>query len=255
MVSQDNRMTGKIRLYISEDLSERRNCSLIKSQHHYLRNVMRCQSGEPILVFNGRDGEWLAEISQIDKKAAVIQVRSQTRPQSFNPDIHVLFAPVKKARLDYMVQKATEMGASSLVPVMTQYTQKTRLNYERLKANMVEAAEQCNLLNVPELCEAINLEQALQKLDNTSPARSLIFCDESAGAMLTKDSRDALEAIKSQPVAVLIGPEGGFSSAERLKLYARPDTLTISLGPRILRADTALVAALSLCQMTIGDWV
>jgi len=255
MALQDNQMIGKIRLYISEDLSVGRNCSLNKGQHHYLRNVMRCQSGEPILVFNGRDGEWLAEISQLDKKAAVIQVQSQTRPQSFTPDIHLLFAPVKKARLDYMVQKATEMGASSLVPVMTQYTQNARLNYERLKANMVEAAEQCNLLNVPELCEAVDLEQALEKLNETTPFRSLVFCDEDAGPVLTKASREALEAIKNQPVAVLIGPEGGFSPAERQKLHARPDTLIISLGPRILRADTALVAALSLCQMTLGDWV
>ena len=255
MASTDNKMIGKIRLYISEDLNENRNCTLNKNQHHYLRNVMRCQPGEHILVFNGRDGEWLAEISKLDKKSALIQAQTQTRLQTFAPDIHMLFAPVKKARLDYMFQKATEMGAASLTPVLTQYTQKARLNYERLKANMVEAAEQCNLLQVPELNDSIDLELALEKLSETLPSRSLVFCDEGAGPILTKDSRQALEAMNNKPVAILIGPEGGFSPAERQKLHNRPDTLAISLGPRILRADTALVAALSLCQMTLGDWV
>lgn len=254
MASTNNKMTGKIRLYISADLNEEQNCLLNKNQQHYLRNVMRCQPGEHILVFNGRDGEWLAEISKLDKKSALIEVQTQTRLQTFTPNIQVLFAPVKKARLDYMVQKAAEMGAASLTPVMTQYTQKALLNYERLKANMVEAAEQCNLLQVPELNEAIDLELVLEKLRETLPSRFLVFCDEGAGSILTKDSRLALEALKNKPVAILIGPEGGFSPAERQKLLARPDTLAISLGPRILRADTALVAALSLCQMTLGDW-
>ena len=273
MASTDNHKIGKIRLYVSEglDVSEGlaagQNFALNKDQHHYLRNVMRCQIGDPVLIFNGRDGEWLATISQLDKKMALLAVQSQTRAQTPTKnsaqipisdiqasDIQVLFAPVKKARLDYMVQKATEMGASSLMPVMTHYTQKARLNYDRLKANMVEAAEQCNLLHVPALHEAMDLEQALESLSQNTASRHVVFCDEGAGPSLTPDMRKSLEDLKNQAVAILIGPEGGFSPEERRILLARPDTLAISLGPRILRADTALVAALSLCQMTLGDW-
>lgn len=242
---------GGIRLHVSEDLSEGGSCALSPGQLHYLRNVMRCRVGDGLLVFNGRDGEWLGEISVLDKKSAQIDILSRTRPQSFVPDIWLLFAPVKKARLDYMVQKAAEMGVSTLVPVITQFTQTPRLNADRLKANLVEAAEQCHLLQVPALKPATDLDAAVDGLSD----RALVFCDEAAGPALTAETRQALENLSGRPVAVLIGPEGGFSPGERQKLRARANTLIVSLGPRILRTDTALVAALSLCQATFGDWV
>jgi 16S rRNA (uracil1498-N3)-methyltransferase len=202
------------------------------------------------LVFNGREGEWLATLDRSGKRSAVLILKEQTRAQDQAGDLDYLFAPLKRARLDYMVQKAVEMGASRLQPVITRHTQAERVNTARMRANAIEAAEQCGILNLPTIDEPQSLEQALAALD---PARLLVFCDEDAPA---SDPRVALSGVRQRgaPLALLIGPEGGFAADERAALLDRAGTIRIALGPRILRADTAAVAALALVQATLGDW-
>ncbi len=236
------------RLFIDRAFAVQAVLPLEREQANYLLNVLRLKAGDGVLVFNGRDGEWLANVVPEGRKQAGLALLRRVREQPPAPDLHYLFAPLKHARLDYMAQKAVEMGAGLLQPVITRRTQVSRLNLDRMRANAVEAAEQCGLLALPEVAPEQPLEAALAGL---SPDRLLVFCDE---AMEQASPVAALTAHKPAPLAVLIGPEGGFDEAERQLIRARPNTLSLSLGPRILRADTAAVAALSLVQAVLGDW-
>ncbi len=236
------------RLYVRADLSVEAEIEAERGQANYLLNVLRLHAGDTILLFNGRDGEWRARIAPAGRKGCALIVEEQVRPQTAAPDLHYLFAPLKHARLDYMVQKAVEMGASKLRPVLTRRTQASRVNLERMRANAIEAAEQCGILALPEIEAPAKLADVLAAWD---PARRLIFCDEAAPV---QDPAEALAAIAPGPAALLIGPEGGFSPDERDALLERSYVTALSLGPRILRADTAAVAALALVQAFIGDW-
>jgi 16S rRNA (uracil1498-N3)-methyltransferase len=239
----------KPRLFVDADLAVGASVALDRNQSNYLGNVLRLAAGETILVFNGRDGEWQAAISG-RKRPDHLEVMDQTRPQERLPDLRYIFAPLKHARLDYMVQKAVEMGASTLQPVLTRFTQVTRVNKERMRANVIEAAEQCGILSIAGVTEPAPLERWLGQRDGQ---RLLIFCDEAAEVENPIAAlQDGLAA--SQGIDVLIGPEGGFAEDERALLLRQPQTLRLSLGPRILRADTAAVAALALVQAVLGDW-
>ena len=224
---------------------------LDKSHANYLQNVLRMGEGGEILVFNGADGEWRATIIEASRRHCVLSIDGQTRAQTSRPDLHYLFAPVKHARLDYMVQKAVEMGAGVLQPVITRHTQVSRVNLERMEANVVEAAEQCGILAVPEVREPVALTKLIEVFPGSEPDRRLIFCDELEDSF---NPIPPLADLKRGPLAVLIGPEGGFSKEERLVLRAKPFVTVIPLGPRILRADTAAVAAMAVIQAVLGDW-
>lgn len=236
------------RLFVPQDLAGGFTFQAAPEQAHYLGNVLRMEPGAELLVFNGRDGEWLARIAERSKKAMRLVAAEQTRPQPPTPDLHYCFAPLKQGRLDYLVQKAVEMGAGMLQPVITQHTQVTKPGTERLRANVIEAAEQCGVLAVPALREAVKLEQLLSAWEAD---RRLVFCDEDAS---TNNPLPALQAILERKLGLLVGPEGGFSEEERRMLRALPVVTAIPLGPRILRADTAAVAALALMQAVAGDW-
>ncbi|HLZ03273.1 MAG TPA: 16S rRNA (uracil(1498)-N(3))-methyltransferase [Bradyrhizobium sp.] len=237
------------RLFVDAPLGEGQTVALERDQSNYLGNVLRLKAGDSILVFNGRDGEWRAAIAG-RKRPDSLTIERCTRPQDRLPDLAYVFAPLKHARLDYMVQKAVEMGASSLQPVLTRFTQVSRVNGERMRANVIEAAEQCGILSLALVADPVPLERFL---DGRDPQRLLVFCDEAA------DVADPLEALRTrtahpQGVDVLIGPEGGFAEEERALLLRQKQTLKLALGPRILRADTAGVAALALVQAALGDW-
>jgi 16S rRNA (uracil1498-N3)-methyltransferase len=237
------------RLFVDAALREGEKIALERNQSNYLGNVLRLSAGESILVFNGRDGEWRAEIDG-RKRPDGLTIVARTRPQDRLPDIAYVFAPLKHARLDYMVQKAVEMGASALQPVLTRHTQVSRVNVERMRANVIEAAEQCGILSLAEVAEPVALERYLEK---RATSRLLVFCDEAA------EIGDPIEALRqgltaNDGIDILIGPEGGFAEEERALLLRQPRTLRLSLGPRILRADTAGVAALALVQAALGDW-
>jgi len=235
------------RVHVEAPLTAGQAVAFDREQVNYLANVLRLKDGDAVLLFNGRDGEWGARLTFAGKRALTATPEEQLRGQPRPGDLHFLFAPLKHARLDYMVQKAVEMGASRIQPVLTQHTQVTRINRERMQANAIEAAEQCGVLAVPEIGEPLSFERAAAADD-----RLLVFCDEDAEV---KDPVAALEAVRGPvPIAVLIGPEGGFSEAERATLLKRPNTVRLSLGPRILRADTAAVAALAVVQAVLGDW-
>ena len=237
------------RLFVDAALAAGRTVELERGQSNYLGNVLRLAAGETILVFNGRDGEWQALIDG-RKRPDRLNIQSRTRPQDHLPDLAYVFAPLKHARLDYMVQKAVEMGASSLQPVLTRYTQVNRINGERMRANAIEAAEQCGILSLAAVGEPVTLDHYLGQ---RGARRLLVFCDESAS---TADPLQALRSERSAPngIDILIGPEGGFAEEERATLLRQPRTLRLSLGPRVLRADTAGVAALALVQAALGDW-
>jgi 16S rRNA (uracil1498-N3)-methyltransferase len=236
------------RLFVEADLAEEATVALGGEQANYLRNVLRLQPGDAVLVFNGRDGEWRAELAQSGKREAKLLVGPRTRPQEGGPDIAYLFAPLKRSRLDYMVQKATEMGVARLSPVLTHRTVAERVNTERMRANAIEAAEQCGILRVPAVDEPIKLERAVAGWE---ASRALIFCDEGSE---DADPLAVLGRLRPGPLALLVGPEGGFDEAERELLSTQPFVTRISLGPRILRADTAAVAALALVNAVLGDW-
>lgn len=238
----------KHRLHTEARLAAGAVLELARDQANYLLNVLRLRAGDTILVFNGRDGEWLCAVRAEGRKQASLEALSQTRPQPPAPDLVYLFAPLKHARLDYMAQKAVEMGAGVLQPVLTRFTQVSRLNLDRLAANAVEAAEQCGILALPEIRAEQPLAAALAGLE---PERLLIFCDEAQEA---ESPIAALQGAPRGPLAVLIGPEGGFDESERALILRRERVLRLSLGPRILRADTAAVAALAVVQATLGDW-
>ncbi|UXM95558.1 16S rRNA (uracil(1498)-N(3))-methyltransferase [Bartonella sp. HY329] len=223
--------------------------ALGKDQTHYLVHVLRMTLGSEVLLFNGREGEWRAKIIDVSKKTVVLELQAIERPQPKPVDLIYYFAPLKHARLDYMVQKAVEMGASTLQPVLTQHTQVTRLNLERMQANIIEAAEQCGILTVPSCLEPLSLERLLANWDEK---RHLIFCDEAAEG---DNPLPILQKLPRGPLGVIIGPEGGFSDGERKLIRSCSYAHAIALGPRILRADTAAVAALALIGATLGDWV
>ena len=236
------------RLFVRDDLAAGSRIGAEREQANYLLNVLRLKGGEQILLFNGRDGEWQARIAEASRKGCALIVEEKMREQAPLPDLHYLFAPLKHARLDYMVQKAVEMGAGRLCPVLTQLTQVSRVNLERMRANVIEAAEQCGVLAIPEIDPPKKLADVLTGWD---AKRQLFFCDE---ATPTASPADALKDLPRGPAALLIGPEGGFSDTERADLLRKPYVTALSLGPRILRADTAAVAALALVQSFIGDW-
>lgn len=236
------------RLFVDQPIAAGKTLALSSEQANYLCNVLRLAPGDEILVFNGRDGEWAARLHAAGKRDRHLEVASLVRPQAAGPDIDYLFAPLKRARLDYMVQKAVELGVASLMPVMTRRTTAERVNLVRMRANAIEAAEQCGVLRLPEIRAPAKLEAALAGWD---PARRLIVCDEAAPVA---SPIAALTAVAPGPLAVVIGPEGGFDPDERTALLSLPFAVPISLGPRIMRADTAAVAALALVNATLGDW-
>jgi 16S rRNA (uracil1498-N3)-methyltransferase len=236
------------RLFVSQDLAAGAALDASPEQSHYLSNVLRMAEGAELLIFNGRDGEWLARVAAKTKKAVRLEAVEQTRVQTPASDLLYCFAPLKVGRLDYLVQKAVEMGAGVLQPVITQHTQLTKVGTERLQANAIEAAEQCGILAIPEVRDA---KKGVALLAGWDKERRLIFCDESAE---TNNPLAALQAIREKKLGLLVGPEGGFSEEERRQLYALPFVTAIPLGPRILRADTAAVAALAVIQATAGDW-
>ena len=281
------------RLFVAPTLRSGATVPLDAAQGHYLIGVLRLQAGDPVLVFNGKDGEWQGRLAGAGKRTE-LGIERQVRPQGPPGDLHYLFSPLKRARLDYMVQKAVEMGVSRLQPVMTRRTQSERVNLDRMHANAIEAAEQCGILGIPEIMAPVALDRAIAALES---GRHLVFCDEDAPgadpvAALARDleqggsgegrsGRDGSGqgglgqgglgqgglgqgglgqgglgqgGARGVPLAVLIGPEGGFDEEERAFLRQRPHTSRIALGPRILRADTAAVAALAIVQAVAGDW-
>ncbi len=236
------------RLYVEHGLASGASLTLDKEQSLYLAAVLRKTVGDETVLFNGRDGAWLCRLTGDSKKSVTLEVVQQIAPQTPPSDLWYGFAPLKNERLDYVIQKAVEMGAGVIQPVATQYTQVHRLKHERLVANAIEAAEQCEVLSVPVVAGEITLDRLL---DGWDAERKLIFADE--GEAFSSPVA-AIEALRGEKIGLLIGPEGGFSDSERASLRALPFVVPISLGPRILRADTAAVAALSLIQAIIGDW-
>lgn len=236
------------RLFVEDGLAAGRAFEASKEHFHYLANVLRMGDGESVLLFNGRDGEWRAELSFPTRKRLTLTPVEETRPQPKSSDLHYLFAPLKTGRLDYLVQKAVEMGAGVLQPVLTQHVQGKIASLDRLQANAVEAAEQCGILAIPTVAPPRKLEDLLA---GWPQERRIVFCDEGHGS---QNPLAALSAIKERRLALLVGPEGGFSDEERTLLRSLPFVTAIPLGPRILRADTAAVAALAVLQATIGDW-
>ena len=242
------------RLYVDAALEDGASVALSPAQAHYLGNVLRLTTGDGVLVFNGRNGEWRGVLAGAGTRRLTLALAERTRAQEGARDLHYLFAPLKHARLDYMAQKAVEMGASRLQPVLTRHGQVARVSLERMRANTIEAAEQCGIMTLPEIRPPLTLEQAIAALE---PERVLVFCDEAAPvndpiAALAQARRGAQR--EPPALAVLIGPEGGFAADERAALLGVPNAVRLSLGPRVLRADTAAVAALALVGAVLGDW-
>lgn len=238
-------VTPKIRLFVEHPLAEEQQVTLSREQAHYLFGVMRLTTSAQVALFNGQDGEYRAEVVEAGKRGGTLVCRARTGPQSMPPDLWLMFAPIKKARTDFIVEKSVEMGARRIVPVQTEFTNSERIRQDRLQAHATEAAEQCGATFVPQVTELHRLDRLLADWPED---RQLMFCDEAqAGAHARLPDTGASWAI-------LIGPEGGFSDAERARLHALPFAHAVALGPRILRADTAAVAALTLWQTTLGDW-
>ena len=242
------RGAAKIRLYVTLPLAAGASVALDRDQARYLFSVMRLGHGDEVLLFNGADGEWRASVAEAGKKGGVLEVAAQTKSQTAPPDLWLMFAPIKKARTDFIAEKAAEMGARRVMPVFTRFTNSERVNAERLAAHCVEAAEQCGLVSVPAVTPPKTLEAALA---NWPSDRQLMFCDETAAH---GDAAEALRRAGGERWAILIGPEGGFAPEEVTRLRGMELATPVSLGPRILRADTAAVAALTLWQATLGDW-
>jgi 16S rRNA (uracil1498-N3)-methyltransferase len=241
----------KLRLFVDDYLGESVEISLGREQSHYLTNVTRAQAGDAVALFNGRDGEWQSEITSRGKRAVGLRVTARLRAQASEPDLWLVFAPIKRGRIDFIAAKATELGVARLIPVMTARTQMTRFNTGRLRANAVEAAEQCERLTVPEISEPV----AFSDLLSSWPAeRRLLVGDETGGGQPIAEAAGDIAAGAGQPCAVLVGPEGGFAPAELDALAKLPFVTRIGLGPRVMRADTAAIAALSVIQAIAGDW-
>jgi 16S rRNA (uracil1498-N3)-methyltransferase len=242
------------RLYVDAPLVEAANVALDEAQVNHMVHVIRLKSGDSVLVFNGRDGEWRATLTGTGRRGFGLAVGSRTRPQGRTLDLHYLFAPLKHARQDYMVQKAVELGVSRLQPVITRHVQVTRVNLDRMRANAIEAAQQCGILTLPEIGPPQRFDQMIAERD---PGRLLVFCDEDAEVMdpvAALSARRPANPADTIALAVLIGPEGGFAAEERVALSGLSNAVRLSLGPRILRADTAAVAALALVGAVLGDW-
>ena len=237
---------NEIRLFVDHTLGEAQSVPLNKDQAHYIFSVMRKSIGETILIFDGNNGEWEASIEEISKKSGVLLCIKQTKPQIMPPDLWLFFSPLKKVRTDFIVEKATELGVAKIIPVQTEHTNADRVNLSRLSAHAIEAAEQCGGTYIPKIEE---LQKINEMLENFPLDRRLLFCDEKLQA-----SEVNLENLKKGKWAILVGPEGGFSEIERNYLKGLKFTFSISLGPRILRADTAAVTAISLWQNYLGDW-
>lgn len=240
---------ARFRLFVTSPLSPEAAVELPREQAHYLSAVMRARLGEPVLLFNGSDGEWLAEIEHLAKNAATLRVTRLTRAQAPEPDLWLLAAPIKKDRVDWVAEKASELGISALWPIITRRTVVSRVNTDRLAAHLLEAAEQCERLTLPELKAPMPLDRALAAWE---PERVLLFLDESGSGPALAEVVGSLPP--NVPMAVLIGPEGGFAPEEREMLARSPFAKPASLGPRILRADTAAIAALAIVQSLRGDW-
>jgi 16S rRNA (uracil1498-N3)-methyltransferase len=238
-------MDAKIRLYVDQPLAPGQAVRLSPDQAHYLTGVMRLSAGAAILLFNGRDGEWRATLAEASKRGAIALPDTQTRPLHLPPDLWLLFAPIKKARTDFIVEKAVELGAARILPVQTRHTNSERIRQDRLQAHATEAAEQCGATYVPEVADLQHLDKLLTKWPDD---RRLYWCDETA------IGQPATLTPATGPAAILIGPEGGFSAEEAARLRGKANVIPLSLGPRILRADTAAVAALTLWQAACGDW-
>lgn len=237
---------AKIRLYVEHPLGEGQSVPLSREQAHYLFGVMRQGVGAFVLLFDGRSGEWQAEVTEVGKRAGTLVCVMQTREVQMPPDLWLLFAPIKKARTDFIVEKAAEMGVRRICPVQTEFTNAGRIQRDRLQAHAIEATEQCGGTYVPQVVDMVRLDRALRDLGH----RHLMFCDE---ALAQAGDMPALPELPG-PWAILIGPEGGFSQAERKQLHGMDSTFAVQLGPRILRADTAAVAALTVWQQCLGDW-
>ncbi|PLW74985.1 16S rRNA (uracil(1498)-N(3))-methyltransferase [Cohaesibacter celericrescens] len=246
------------RLWVEQDIAEKIAIPCDRAQSNYLLNVLRMDEGDEMLIFNGRDGEWKVEVRPLGRKKCVLvpieQLRSQPVPNA--SDLHYLFAPLKSARIDYMAQKAVEMGASQLRPVFTQHTQERRPKLDKMRSNVIEAAEQCGILAIPDVTEPVTLSKLLESWEDGEDGRHIIFCDEGE---LGKNPLAILDSLRGEgrsvpPLALLVGPEGGFSEPEREQLRAATFVTPIPLGPRILRADTAAVAAMAIVQAVLGDW-
>lgn len=242
----------RARLFVEDDLAAESRIGLAAAQAHYLRNVLRLKPGDAVLLFNGRDGEWRAVIDALGRSDGAVSVDSRTRAQADEPDIWLLFAPVKRAPLDFLVQKAVELGVSSLHPVLTRYTDVARVNTGRLRANIAEAAEQCGRLTLPDIVPPRLLDEALA---DWPAGRRLIACAESGPATPLQTVLTEAQS-QRQPAgwALLTGPEGGFAPEELDALGKLPFVTPVSVGPRILRAETAAVAALACWQAVLGDW-
>ena len=238
----------KIRLFVDAPLGPGQSVDLTREQAHYLFAVMRLAPGARLALFNGEAGEWTAEVAEAGKRGGRLAVLGQSAPQLNPPDLWLVFAPIRKARTDFIVEKAAEMGAARILPVQTDFTNADRVHRDRLQSHAVEAAEQCGGTFVP----PVNDLQKLDRLLDTWPEdRRIMFADES---LVGRSSALAADTSRGAPWAILIGPVGGFSEAERKRLRAMPQAHPVSLGPRILRADTAAVAALTLWQTSLGDW-
>lgn len=244
------------RLFVEQDLQSGSSLPLDRKQSNYIINVLRHKHEDSILLFNGRDGEWLSKLEVSGRKSASLTPFEQTRVQPKDSLLTYCFAPLKKGRLDYMVQKAVEMGAGILQPVITEYTQNPKISLDKINANIVEAAQQCGIISLPKCFEPVKFNDLLT---NWNEETCLVFCDEGS---LSQNPLEPLTELKSRfasierplPLGILIGPEGGFSENERQSLYSKDFVAAIPLGPRVLRADTAAVAALAVVQATIGDW-
>ena len=240
-------MASKVRLYVDHPLGVGQSVPLTREQANYLFAVMRLPKGTVLSLINGRDGEWDALVVEANKRGGILLCQAQTKPLQPPPDVWLLFAPIKKDRTAFIVEKATELGVARMIPVQTDFTQSAnRIKRDKLQAHAVEATEQCGGTSVPEVAELQKLSDAL---DHWPADRHILFCDEAK-----LDDAHTLDNLPKGPWAIIIGPEGGFSDAERLRLRDHPQSHTISLGPRILRADTAAVAALTLWQNAMGDW-
>lgn len=238
---------AKIRLYVEYPLGSGQPVPLTQDQAHYLFGVMRLGVGAAVLLFNGRDGEWRADVAEAGKRGGILVCTALTKPLVLPCDLWLMFAPIKKARTDFIVEKAVELGVARIMPVQTQHTHADRIRQEKLQAHAKEAAEQCGATVVPEVAELAGLEKVLAGWDGS---RQILWCDEALAGVPSTLANGA----RGGPWAILIGPEGGFSDREQARLRGMACVVPLSLGPRILRADTAAVAALTLWQTALGDW-
>ncbi|WP_424934214.1 16S rRNA (uracil(1498)-N(3))-methyltransferase [Amaricoccus macauensis] len=240
---------SKIRLFVRSNLATDGICELTPDHAHYLYNVMRQREGAQVGLFNGRDGEWRAEIISINKNRCSLAVIVQTAPQGIPPDLWLLFAPIKKTRTDFIVEKAAELGCSRIRPIFTRNTNSERLRIDRLQAHAIEAAEQCGETSIAQVDPPMKLRDVFE---GWNVDRRLMFCDESRDA---PPAQVALRNADHGSWAILIGPEGGFSQAEAEQIRSLPFVQPVTLGPRVLRADTAAVSAITLWQAFLGDWL